>query len=65
MDGNFYYIGDIQRIDECFMDALGGLFSVVSNNVQVQIKVKDCLNVQVGKTYGDAWKKISESEFSM
>lgn len=30
MDGNFYYIKDLHKVDECFIDALGGLFSVIS-----------------------------------
>lgn len=28
-DGNFYYIQEIEKIDEYFIDALGGLFSVI------------------------------------
>lgn len=29
-DGNFYYVKDIKTVDEMFVDALGGLFSVVA-----------------------------------
>lgn len=39
MDGNFYYIEDIHRIDECFIDALGGLFSVISQNIFITVRV--------------------------
>ncbi|KAL4490928.1 hypothetical protein ABPG72_008664 [Tetrahymena utriculariae] len=57
MDGNFYYIGDIHRIDECFIDALGGLFSVVSQNVSINVQVPQNMReqIRVVKTYGDIW----------
>ena len=29
-DGNFYYIEKLDQLDECFADALVGLFSVVA-----------------------------------
>ena len=29
-DGNFYFIEKLDLVDECFVDALGGLFSVVA-----------------------------------
>lgn len=29
-DGNFYYVEHINSVDEMFIDALGGLFSVVA-----------------------------------
>lgn len=29
-DGNFYYVQDLKTVDEMFVDALGGLFSVVA-----------------------------------
>lgn len=28
-DGNFYYVEKVNQVDEFFVDALGGLFSVV------------------------------------
>ncbi|KAL4451096.1 hypothetical protein ABPG74_021418 [Tetrahymena malaccensis] len=57
MDGNFYYIGDIHRIDECFIDALGGLFSVISQNVSINVQVPQQMREQIRivKTYGDIW----------
>ncbi|EAR92938.2 von willebrand factor type A domain protein (macronuclear) [Tetrahymena thermophila SB210] len=57
MDGNFYYIGDIHRIDECFIDALGGLFSVISQNVSINVQVPQEMREQIRivKTYGDIW----------
>jgi hypothetical protein len=29
-DGNFYFIQDLTKLDECFVDALAALFSVVA-----------------------------------
>ena len=29
-DGNFYYIENLKLVDKCFLDALGGLVSLVS-----------------------------------
>lgn len=34
-DGSFYYIEKLDMVDECFVDALGGLFSVVGENVDI------------------------------
>ena len=36
-DGNFYYIEKLDQVDECFSDALGGLFSVVAEDVNITI----------------------------
>lgn len=36
-DGNFYYVRDISQVDEFFLDALGGLFSVVAQNVSITV----------------------------
>lgn len=57
MDGNFYHIGDIHRIDECFIDALGGLFSVVSQNVSITVRVPPSMRskLRIIKTYGEIW----------
>jgi hypothetical protein len=34
-DGNFYYVEKLDMVDECFIDALGGLFSVVGENIRI------------------------------
>ena len=36
--GNFYFIEEINTIDECFADCLGGLVSVVADNVNVVVQ---------------------------
>lgn len=32
-DGSFYFIEKLESVDEIFVDALGGLFSVMAQNV--------------------------------
>ena len=36
-DGNFYYIEQLNTIDEVFADAMGALFSVVAENIQMEV----------------------------
>ena len=31
-DGNFYYIETLEIVNECFVDAIGGLISVIGLN---------------------------------
>lgn len=31
-EGQFYFVPNLNVIDECFVEALGGLVSVVANN---------------------------------
>jgi hypothetical protein len=37
-EGQFYFVPDLDKIDECFVEALGGLVSVVANNVRIFVK---------------------------
>lgn len=39
-DGNFYFIEKLDKIDECFADALGALFSIVAQDVKISMTVK-------------------------
>lgn len=34
-DGNFYFVEKLDTVDECFVDALGGLFSIVGQDLQI------------------------------
>ena len=34
-DGNFYYIKTLEIVNECFIDALGGLFSIIGNIISL------------------------------
>jgi len=54
-DGNFYFIEELHTIDECFVDCLGGLISVVADNsiLQVQPVHSQILpNLQIAKAFG-------------
>jgi hypothetical protein len=59
-DGNFYYVEHIDTVDEMFIDALGGLFSVIAQNLEIKTKLdktnKIFNDVNVSKTYGEMWK---------
>jgi hypothetical protein len=58
-DGNFYYIENLDLIDACFVDALGGLFSVVGENVIIQLSLSfkaPFVSHKISKTYGKMWK---------
>ena len=59
-DGSFYYVEKLDTVDEMFVDALGGLFSVVAQDVQLEVKVnrqnKTFADISVKKTYGWMWK---------
>jgi Mg-chelatase subunit ChlD len=61
-DGNFYFIEELETIDECFADCLGGLLSVVADNVTVDIQEveSDVLpGLRINKFYGfdGAWQR--------
>jgi hypothetical protein len=38
-DGGFYYVEKLDTVDEMFMDALGGLFSVIASDIHIMVKV--------------------------
>ena len=56
--GNFYYIDKLAIIDECFVDAVGILFSVILKDIEIFVKVNNIApftELRVKKTYGDMW----------
>lgn len=58
-DGNFYFVQELSQVDEMFVDALGGLFSVVAQNLRMEVKVTDSKflkGVKISKTYGEMWR---------
>ncbi|EAR89934.1 von willebrand factor type A (VWA) domain was originally protein (macronuclear) [Tetrahymena thermophila SB210] len=66
-DGNFYYVEKINQVDEFFVDALGGLFSVVAQEIVIDVELslhsqykKFFQNATVSKTYGDMWSVIKK-----
>ncbi|KAL4495138.1 hypothetical protein ABPG72_007245 [Tetrahymena utriculariae] len=61
-EGNFYYIEDIDKTDLYFADALGGLFSVVGNQLEFDFSLcSQALleNITISKVYGDMWNQTN------
>ena len=58
-DGAFYYISKYEQLEECFVDCVGGLISVVAEDVKLQIKAEPSEifpDVKIVKCYGrDQW----------
>lgn len=62
--GNFYYIEDLEKINECFINAFGGLLSIVGQNAIIRVglyknpeHIKELTDIKWYKTYGDFWVK--------
>ena len=55
--GNFYFVKELNTVDEAFIDCLGGLVSSIAQNVRIKIKPEqsDALHgVQIVHAYGDS-----------
>jgi len=55
-DGNFYFVEQLDTVDEAFVDCLGGLLSAVGQNVTIKIKPEQSeilKGVEIVKAYGD------------
>jgi hypothetical protein len=55
-DGNFFYIDKLETLDEAFANCLGGLFSVIAEEVIITIKsrLKGMFSdIKICKAYGD------------
>ena len=65
-DGAFYFIKELSTLDEAFCNALGGIISLVANEVVVNVR---CIaagivaGVRISKVYGDKWQKTGEGEY--
>lgn len=64
-DGNFYYVQKLESVDEMFVDALGALFSVVAQNIDIKVSInkdnKKFSDVQISKVYGDIWQTVNQN----
>lgn len=52
-EGNFYYIKNVQLVDECFIDCLGYLMSVFGSQAEVSLYVSG--KTRIVKKYGASW----------
>ncbi|CAD8103460.1 unnamed protein product [Paramecium primaurelia] len=71
--GSFYFVQNVTLLDEFFADALGGLISVVGEQLEITITSQappPYQNIQISKTYGNMWQKkgnqyyITQPQFS-
>jgi len=56
-DGNFYFVDQLNTVDEAFVDCLGGLLSSVGQNVVIKVKPQDSdvlKDVKILKAYGES-----------
>lgn len=63
--GNFYYIQDLGRVDEAFVDCLGLLSSTIGRQASVKVKLLPnplFKEISFSNCYGPAWKGISSTE---
>eukprot|EP00331_Platyophrya_macrostoma_P007534 CAMPEP_0176424840 /NCGR_PEP_ID=MMETSP0127-20121128/11059_1 /TAXON_ID=938130 /ORGANISM="Platyophrya macrostoma, Strain WH" /LENGTH=551 /DNA_ID=CAMNT_0017805939 /DNA_START=100 /DNA_END=1755 /DNA_ORIENTATION=+ len=54
-EGAFYYVEKLDQVDECFVDCLGGLLSVIAEDVKIEIKAEPSgifPKVEITKAYG-------------
>ncbi|EAR87775.1 von willebrand factor type A (vWA) domain was originally protein (macronuclear) [Tetrahymena thermophila SB210] len=69
-NGNFYYIQNMNQVDQYFADVLGGTLTAVAQDITIEISLnqqdknfqKYFSNCRVSKTYGEAWKCIKKDE---
>ena len=54
--GNFYFVDEIGRIQDFFIDAISLLFSIVLYNIEISVTpCNTTTNLQISKTYGEMW----------
>ncbi len=56
-DGSFYFINQLDNIDEAFVECLGGLQSSIADSVQITVRPEQSeflQGVEIIKAYGDA-----------
>ena len=68
-DGNFYFVEKVEDVGICFIDCLGQLFSVVAENVTINIKAeppKHLSDVFISKAFGgkEMWKINEDNVYS-
>ncbi|CAD8129944.1 unnamed protein product [Paramecium sonneborni] len=57
--GSFYFVQDTSLLDEFFVDAFGGLISVVGKELKINVTLKSSKpfqDIKMYKTYGKMWE---------
>jgi uncharacterized protein YegL len=68
-DGNFYYIQVLDKIDECFVECLGGLVTTVAKHVEIRIcpvtSEVFSSDVKLTKAFGSPgmWTRSKEGDY--
>lgn len=65
-DGSFYFIKELATLDEAFCNALGGIISLVANEMTIKIAncAKDLVEgVAISRTFGPMWELVSAKEY--
>ncbi|CAD8095474.1 unnamed protein product [Paramecium primaurelia] len=59
-EGSFYFVQEINLLDEFFVDALGELVSVIGEKIQIQLQITSqppFQDVKISKTFGTMWNQ--------
>ena len=63
--GNYYYVNDISKVDECFVDCLGMITTTLATKAKLRLKLVPTPyypEIRILKTYGSYWTKESDTE---
>ena len=63
--GNYYFINDITKVEECFVDSLAMVTSILGQNIKASLKLAPSQifpEIRIKKTYGPYWKCLSPIE---
>lgn len=63
--GNYYFVSDVDRIDECFLDCLGITTTAVAHSGKITVNLKQSEifpQVRVDRVYGPYMKRLSDKK---
>ena len=63
--GNYYFVNDITKVDECFADCMGMVTTSLATKGKLTLKLQPTAyypEVRILKTYGPYWQKTSDTE---
>ena len=67
-DGSFYYIRELATLDQAFANALGGIITVVANEIIIKVNniSKNLVEgIKIGRVFGYHWEKISDGQYKI
>ncbi len=66
--GNYYFVNDITRVDECFVDCLGMVTTTLATKAKLKLRLLPTPyypEIRILKTYGSYWTRESDIEASL